>query len=83
MDYSLFLLYYSIPMKAPIIPTQFSLLFSSILQKNVSIYGIVSVVSVANYTACFEEHSWELGYLSVAISDSASILTVALATTVS
>ena len=37
------LFFSSIPMKAPIIPTQFSLLFSSILQ---SINGIVSVVSV-------------------------------------
>ena len=49
------LFFSSIPMK--VIPTQFSLLFTSILQNNVSIYGIVSVVSVVNYTACFEEHS--------------------------
>ena len=63
-------------MKAPIIPAQFSLLFSSILKKLMyQFYGVVSVAFVANYTACFEEHSWGTRQsFYIAVSDSASIL---------
>ena len=45
-------------MKAPIIPTWSPYIVLKYSQENYQFYGIVRDLSLANYTACFEEHSW-------------------------